>query len=319
VPSGLRVFRVGGGEMEMLIKRENRPAISTNLGLLVLLAGSVLSACNRDGALASRLPVSAGLQRLDSGGVTREYLLHISSTYDAGTAVPLLINIHGFSATAQQQALLSGMSGKSDNEGFIVVYPQALGDPPTWRVGPLGGGDEDLAFIVDLIDHMQAGYNIDPRRIYATGISNGGGMVNRLGCELADRVAAIGPVSGAYLFDEDCSPARPVPVVAFHGTADQLVPYEGKGISLPPIEVWAGDWARRNGCSAESTVSYQQGEVSGQTWGACRDQADVVLYTIQDGGHTWPGVGALPGLEGATKDIIATDVMWVFFMDHPKP
>ncbi len=161
---------------------------------------------------------------------------------------------------------------------------------------------------------MEKELSIDPARIYATGISNGGGMANRLACDMADIVAAIAPVSGAYLSWQDCSPSRPVPVVAFHGTADQIVPYDGLGRTMPPIRGWAAAWAGRNDCSTTPTVTLQNGEVMGETWGDC--SAEVVLYTIEGRGHSWPGSGLVPGLDVATRDIVATDVIWEFFAAH---
>lgn len=254
---------------------------------------------------------------MESGGVTREYRLHVPASYAAGTAVPLVLNLHGFASNALEQEILSGTSAKADAEGFLVVYPQALGSPPTWRVGTLAGGDEDLAFIEDLLQALEGQYTIDPRRVYATGISNGGGMVHRIGCDLANRVAAIAPVSGAYLESSACSPARPMPVVAFHGTADRIVPYDGQGVVLPPVRDWAAAWAGRDACAAGPEVVFRNGEVTGEAWTDCAGGSEVILYTIEGRGHSWPGADLLPGLAIATRDIVATDAMWDFFVRHP--
>jgi polyhydroxybutyrate depolymerase len=161
--------------------------------------------------------------------------------------------------------------------------------------------------------------SIDPGRIYVTGISNGAQMTNRLGCESSDLIAAIAPVSGGYSGAEECRPGRPVPVVAFHGTADHLIPYEGKGQLLLPAREWAAAWAARNGCNSKPTVTFQHGQVSGETWGGCRQGAEVVFYTVEGGGHSWPGSDMVPQLGITTKDINATDVIWEFFVAHPMP
>jgi len=248
---------------------------------------------------------------IESSGQTRESRLHIPPGYLAGQAAPLVINLHGAGGSGFQQEMYSRMSGKADEAGFIVVYPEGRGDPSSWYVGPAAGGrQEDVQFMRDLIACLENQLSIDADRIYATGFSNGGGMANRLGCDLSDVIAAIGPVSGAYFFADDCQPSRPVPVVAFHGTADGIIPYNG-GTELPPIPQWAADWAARNGCDLTSTLTYSHGDVTGETWGNCDNDALVTLYTVANGTHAWPGAA------GATQDIKATDTIWEFFAAHP--
>ncbi len=222
-----------------------------------------------------------------------------------------MINLHGLGETTAEQELLSGMSRKADETGFVVAYPEGQGDPVSWDLGPGPRGKADLDFIRDLVHRLESDLGVDPARVYATGISNGGGMASHLGCEAADTFAAIAPVSGAYLVSESCRPSRPVPVLAFHGTGDRVVPYDGQGRVLPPVRDWASGWAARNGCTQGPRQTFQNGDVIGESWEGCKDDATVTLYTIKDGGHTWPG-SAL----GATKDIDATDVIWRFFADH---
>lgn len=248
---------------------------------------------------------------IESSGQTRQFRLHIPPRYQAGSSVPLVINLHGFALSGRQQEAMSGMSDKADKAGFIVVHPEGRGNPRRWYVGPaVGGQQEDIQFMRDLIDCLGSRLSIAADRIYATGFSNGGGMANRLGCDLADVIAAIGPVSGAYLFHDACQPSRPVPVVAFHGTEDGIVPYYGGG-GLPPIPDWIAAWAARNGCAPTPTITYSQGDVTGETWGDCTDDATVTLYTIAGGKHIWPGS------IGATQFIDATDTIWEFFAAHP--
>lgn len=144
-------------------------------------------------------------------------------------------------------------------------------------------------------------------------------MTNRVGCALSNLVAAIGPVSGAYNLWKDCQPSRPVPVVAFHGTADQVVPYGGIGVGnlVPPIPEWAAGWAERNGCGKTLTTTHPRSDVKIDTWGNCKDNASVVLYSIDNQGHSWPGSRFLP--EITSQAVNATDVMWEFFKAHPMP
>jgi polyhydroxybutyrate depolymerase len=165
------------------------------------------------------------VEAIESGGQTRHYRLHVPPGYRPDEPVPLVINLHGLGSSMDQQALLSGASEKADEAGFVVVYPQGSDVPRMWHGEPSPAGREDVQFIRELVAHLQERLNIDPDGIYATGFSNGGGMAHRLACDLSDTIAAIGPVAGAYLLDERCAPERPVPVIAFHGTADPIVPY----------------------------------------------------------------------------------------------
>ncbi len=256
--------------------------------------------------------------QITSGSQTRQFRLHVPENLPAGAAVPLVINLHGLNSNSMQEENLTGMSAKADREGFIVVYPDGVN--ATWFTGPGAEGQADLQFMRDLIAFVDGEYDLDPKRVYATGLSNGGGMANRLGCELADLIAAIAPDSGAYNFWNDCDPSRPVPVLAFHGLDDNVVPYDG-GAPLfmePPIQDWASAWAARNGCSASPTESSLEGGVTVQTWSGCRENADVILYTLADHGHSWPGSSVMPA-SITSQAVNATEIMWDFFKSHPMP
>ncbi len=182
---------------------------------------------------------------------------------------------------------------------------------------------QDVAFISDLIDKLSAEYNIDPARVYANGLSNGGGMSFVLSCKLSERIAAFGSVAGAYSFPwGDCNPSRPVPAIIFHGTADPIVPYQGglagrSGYTFPSIPDWVITLAQRNGCNASPQDLEATGDVSGVQYTDCA--GDVIFYTIAGGGHSWPGGGYLPKfiVGETTHDIDATRTMWDFFQGHP--
>jgi polyhydroxybutyrate depolymerase len=253
-----------------------------------------------------------------SGSQERGFRLHVPPNYEPGIPLPLVIDLHGLGSNASQQERLSQMSAKADQEGFVVVYPQAVGAPAAWYTGVGAETIADVIFLRDLIDFLQERLAIDPERVYATGFSNGGGMANRLGCAIAGKLAAIASVSGAYLLGESCRPDRPLPVLAFHGTDDKVVPYEGDQF-LPPVRDWAAAWAERNGCEPEPDVVYQQGGVVGESWQGCEQGADVTLYTIEGGGHVWPGSGLAGIAEAGERGIDATDVIWEFFEAHPRP
>jgi polyhydroxybutyrate depolymerase len=194
---------------------------------------------------------------------------------------------------------------------------------------------DDVQFIRDLLDQLPGMAAVDPERVYATGMSAGGAMSHRLACELADRIAAAGVVAGPMV-DAPCAPSRPVPMIAFYGTADPLVNYEGgrvvhgpeseplrslMGDSTPnavlmPAETWAAGWVGRNGCSPVPEPIPAQGDVSGQRYTGCEDGADVVFYRIEGGGHTWPGGTPLSIVGKTSKDIDASETMWEFFKEH---
>jgi polyhydroxybutyrate depolymerase len=251
-------------------------------------------------------------EEIFSGGQVRQYRLHVPPAYQPGKPVPLLFGFHGAGSSAGQFEGYSGFSALADQAGFIAVYPQGWGKLTNWDTMP---GSPDVQLVRDLIDSLEARCSIDPARIYATGHSRGGGMVNRLGCDLSDRIAAIAPASGDYEYGEDCSPFRPVAVVAFHGTNDPTIPYNGFGVPGQmresylrigtPIPTWAATWADRNGCSNKPSIIFQEDQVIGQQWGDCQAGADVILYTVYGGTHEWPG------------EVNAAQMIWDFFTQHP--
>ncbi len=264
---------------------------------------------------------------LISSGERRAYLLYVPESYNSQSPTPLVISIHGYAEWPGHQAQISRWNDLAEEYGFIVVYPSGTGFPLRWRTyGDPGSATDpapDIAFFTDLIDLLEQKYNIDPNRIYANGLSNGGGMSFVLACQLSQRIAAVGMVSGAYLYPwESCNPARPVPAVVFHGTSDEIVPYEGGSstafhLPFPAIPEWVDILAERNGCSGAPAVLTSSGEVNGIQYIGCA--ADVVFYTVTGGGHAWPGGEPLPEwIAGrTTQDIDATRVMWDFFQQHP--
>jgi polyhydroxybutyrate depolymerase len=254
-----------------------------------------------------------------SGGMQRAAHVHIPTGYDGTKPVPVLLNFHGRMTTASDQELISGTTPKADKAGFVVVYPSGIGE--TWNAG-LCCGDamsmniDDVGFTRDLLDTLESKLCVDKKRVFAAGLSNGAFMSDRLACELGDRIAAIGPVAGQLL--SPCTPSRPIPVMEFHGTADQIVPYNG-GLGMPAVTDVAKAWAKQNGCGATPMQTYAMGDATCITYSGCTANADVTLCTIQDGGHTWPGGFPIPGLGKTSTDINATDAMWDFFTKHPMP
>jgi polyhydroxybutyrate depolymerase len=160
---------------------------------------------------------------------------------------------------------------------------------------------------------------VDRARVFSAGFSNGGFLSYRLACELGDRIAAIGPVSGVD-GTEGCPATRPVPVLHFHGTADAVVPYAGGGLfGFPGAQASVDGWIARNGCAAGPEESFSNGEVRCASWTACAAGADVTFCTIDGGGHQWPGGEGLPGGGHTTTDIDASEALLTFFEAHPLP
>jgi polyhydroxybutyrate depolymerase len=261
-----------------------------------------------------------------SGGVEREYILHVPRSYDAKTPVPLIISMHGAGGWAAQQRDLSGWNRLADENGFIVVYPSGQGGRPrVWRVNRGPGLKHDVKFITDLIDTIAASYNIDRSRVYANGLSNGGGMSFVLSCSLSERIAAVGLVAAAQTLPWSwCTDKRPVPMIAFHGSADPVVPYRG-GLTwvsprhFPNVPIWVNNWARRNRCAPTPVDSSFAPDVTRREYNNCSNDATVVLYSVHGGGHTWPGGEPLPEwfLGTTCTSVDATREMWKFFNAHP--
>lgn len=158
-----------------------------------------------------------------SGGHERWYLRHVPESYDGTTPAPLVVDFHGYSEGAQIHVSMSGLSAFGDQQGFVTLTPQGRGRVPLWDTT---AGGEDLTFVGDLLDDAEESLCVDTNRVYVTGLSNGAFMTSAVACQYADRVAAVAPVAGIRDID-GCDPSRPVPVVAFHGTADQFLAFEG--------------------------------------------------------------------------------------------
>jgi polyhydroxybutyrate depolymerase len=259
---------------------------------------------------------------ITSSGVSRTANVHVPVSYDPTQPTPVVLNFHGFTSDATQQAFLTQMTPKADAEGFIVVYPQGLND--SWNAGACCGQSasskvDDVRFVSDLLDALAAQICVDAKRVFATGMSNGGFLSHRLACELSDRIAAVAPVAGV-LGIPTCAPPRAVPVMHFHGTADPLVPYYGSPtlgfVSVP--DTFSG-WSARDACSGSPVETYRNNDSHCSTYETCGAGATVTLCTVDGGGHTWPGGTPVPSLGYTTPNLSATDAMWAFFTKHPLP
>lgn len=273
---------------------------------------------------------------LEVGGQRRSYFVHIPRSYDAKKPVPTVLALHGLFMNGRTMAGFSGLDQASDEAGFVVVYPEAAGFGllRVWNAGA-GQGDpadrrpDDVAFIRLLLDDLKRLINVDERRVFATGMSNGGMMCYRLAADLSDRIAAIAPVAGTMAIDK-AKPAHAVSVIHFHGTADDIVPFGGPNRGMPKFITFRSvresirAWCQIDGCPSEPKIvclpdRKQDGtSVKEERYGPGRDNAEVVLITIEGGGHTWPGRTPPYGLIGkSTLDISANELIWEFFQKHP--
>jgi polyhydroxybutyrate depolymerase len=257
------------------------------------------------------------------GGLARTYDVHVPASYDPTHGTALILNFHGYTSNSSQEAFLSKMNPKSDAAGYIVVYPQGTGSTTGWNAGACCGeaaskNVDDVGFVGAMLDALEADLCIDPHRVFATGMSNGGFLSHRLACELADRIAAVAPVAGV-LGIPTCTPSRPISVMHFHGTADNVVPYAGSANNgfAGVVDTWNG-WATRDQCTDEPTVSFEKGDSKCQAHTHCAGGAEVILCTVDGGGHTWPGGFPIPTGK-TTTDLDASDAMWAFFQRHPLP
>lgn len=288
------------------------------------------------GARAATLPgqsVPAGEPRtLEAGGVARRYYLYVPSTWHRGRPAPLVLVFHGGGGRASGIAPHTGFSRLAEREGFVVAYPQGLGG--RWNDGRgYAATHDDVGFVRALLDTLGRELTIDPRRVYATGISNGAMFAYRLACDLPGTFAAVAPVAGAMpaALAPACAHTQPVSVLAFQGTADPLMPYAGGGVARRRGRVLSAErslafWAEAAGCTAAPvTLDDPDRQTDGTrvrrtVYGGCREGRSVELYTIEGGGHTWPGGPPVGGAVGrVTREIDATALIWAFFAGHPRP
>lgn len=263
-----------------------------------------------------------GQQNINSSltfdGIERLFTIHLPPDHDPAEAWPLVINMHGFGSNRTEQQFYANMNPVADENGFIVVYPQGVFN--SWNVGWVFGSQaDDVGFIEALTDVLIADWGADPERVYATGMSNGGFMSYRLACELSDRIAAIASVTGGMVpgLADNCDPGRAVPVLQLHGTADDVVPYEGSFLTAP-VDSTIAFWRGYNGCMSDSIVTEvpDLDPADGSTaqnirFEDCTDGATVEFYRIEGGGHTWPGS---PIDIGATnQDFDGSKEIWRFF------
>ncbi len=294
---------------------------------------------------ATKLVAGEHTRTIAVGDLQRRYRVHVPKKYDAANPTPVVVAFHGGGGNPESMVRLTGMNAKSDEAGFIVVYPFGTGMLADTLLTFNGGGCcgyamqrkiDDVGFTRALLDDLATVANVDTNRVFATGLSNGGIMSHYVASELSDRIAAIAPVGGPLMMDAP-NAKRPVPVMHFHGTGDEFAPFKGgfgkggaggKGVTdFKSVDHTIQSWVRANGCKPEPEIVALPDKADDgmkctrKTWSGGKDGSEVVLIEIENGGHTWPGNEPIVAMLGkSTKDISANDLMWEFFQKHPmKP
>jgi len=256
-------------------------------------------------------------------GIERDYILYVPEIYDGSTAVPLVLNFHGFGSSASQQMFYGDFRDIADTEGFLLVHPEGttLIGNQFWNVGfpGLSSTIDDVGFTEALIDELATLYTIDLDRVYATGMSNGGFMSFLLACQLSEKIAAVASVTGSMTQDtfDDCNAQLPTPVLQIHGTEDDVVSYNENNLSLPIPDV-ISYWVDHNNCeTTPTTTTLPDVDVSdGSTIEySVYEDGDNGITTehmkVIGGGHTWPG--SVLNTAGTNQDIDASLEIWLFF------
>ncbi len=275
--------------------------------------------------------------QLKIGDQQRSYDLFIPGNYSLRpqNQFPLVIVLHGGGGNSEISEHMTRFVSWANGKEFILIHPNGTGRMRnrllTWNAGNCCAyaheeNIDDVGFIRALIDHVSTELRVDPKRIYVAGMSNGAKMAYRLACQLSDKIAAIAPVAGS-MEEPDCSPESPVSVIAFHGTADAHVLYEGgtpeKNMDRFPREDASfkesvGFWVNANQCNPLSETS-RRGAVEKESFSNCLGNSEVVAYTIEGGGHAWPGgVKIRAAADDPSPEIHATKEIVNFFLTHPK-
>lgn len=261
------------------------------------------------------------------GGINRTFSYYVPAIYNSAQPVPLILNLHGYTSNGLQQSIYGNFKNIADTANFIVAHPDGTFDGSSnrfWNAGFGTSSVDDVGFLEALIDTISAHYNIDPRRIYTTGMSNGGYMSYYLVCQ-SDRFAAMASVTGTMstLAQATCSPTKPTPVMEIHGTGDATVPYNGTtgSVSIPNVLSY---WATFNICPTPPTMTLVPD--TDPTDGATAEHyvydpgdggVTIEHFKVINGGHTWPGAVISTGV--TCKDFSASKEIWRFFSQFEHP
>jgi polyhydroxybutyrate depolymerase len=286
---------------------------------------------------ASHAELTLSRQNIEADGQARWYLISTPPPALQKRPLALVMDFHGLGEGAQLEALTSQFGPLAQRDGFIAVFPQGTGKPVQWDTVSTSH-NADLDFVSDMLDQVEAAHCVDESRIYATGLSDGAFMTSFLACTMSDRIAAFAPVSGVQL-GSPCAATRHVPILAFHGTADPILYFNGgvgtqvlnhalnggppSTAKIPPAKLngpgypaTVAAWAKRDGCGSQPTNTQVTPHVIERVY-ACPAKTAVEFYIILGGGHAWPGSRfseSIASITGPTTfEINATTIIWSFF------
>ncbi len=299
------------------------------ISLLTLLAAV---SCSQP-AFASNQSPGKHLQKIKVDQRTRRFVVYVPKSLEPGKPLPVVIVLHGAFGDSWSASWDSNMCAQAEKDKFLAVFPRGYGLSShlflTWNAGKCCGLSipkkiDDVAFVRSMLARLEKDYPVDPRRIYVTGISNGGMLAYLLAAEMGDTIAAIAPVESVMMFSPK-GQTPPVSVVAFNGTTDNVIPYEG-GIGnwcgykfkCPPVRESIEYWVKNDGCESKPTEEKIKAGTR-ETFAGGSNGTEVCLYTIEGGQHFWPG-GRTIGrfLHSANNAVSATEEMCKFFWHHPK-
>jgi polyhydroxybutyrate depolymerase len=294
--------------------RSRSRSIVAAAGALVASALLSIASCGSHGTQASAASSGAGASALcpaavrapgettesiESGGMTRSFIVHVPPGYTGAAPVPLVIDLHPLTVTAALWKILTDWSAVADQENFVVVWPQ--GYMNSWNAGrccdpAMSAKVDDVAFVRAMVGQLEAELCVDPKRIYATGCSNGGGMTYELACDAADLFAAVAPVDFDCVTGPtsspscgDCEPARPISECQFRATGDQDVPYDGgptpvvAGLIFPGAEANFSAWSAIDGCTGKPAP--EPDHPACERYSSCGAGTEVALCTVTGGSH----------------------------------
>lgn len=325
--------------------KRHRPIVPFCLIAFALLVSGVAQAQQPGGSLRHRIEqwragraAPAGLQELQVQG--RTVLVHVPAGYDPGHPAPLVLAFHGGGGDAAFMAddTRYGLQRQADQGGFIVAFPNGAGRLPggrfaTWNAGACCGyardqGSDDVGFARAVVGAIEARYAVDARRVFATGMSNGGMLAHRLACDAADVFRAVASVAGTDATTR-CSPSQAVSVLHIHARDDDHVLFDGgagpgafrdPGMVMQFVSVpdTIARWVQRDQCAGSPQRVLQVPGAHCDAYQSCADGAQVQLCITDTGGHSWPGVDrVLPGKEAASTALDASAVIWRFFDSQP--
>ena len=258
-------------------------------------------------------------ESITHGGLQRDYTIHIPSSYNVNTPIPLVFCFHGYGSNASTIMSYTNFNYISDTAGFIVVYPQGtlLQGTTHWNVGgwTIGSTIDDVGFTASLLDSISNTYTIDDTRVYSTGMSNGGYMSFLLACQLSDKIAAIASVTGSMTPQtyNACNPQHPTPILQIHGTSDQTVPYVGDPTWTKSIDDVLQYWVAYNNCNTSAIITaitdiniFDGSTAELIVYDGGDNNVTTEHFKIYGGDHDWPGVWG-------NMDIHASAEVWKFF------